>query len=128
MTTRVLTLRADKISEQVRKLNRLKDEASKVEVTLANGREHFVLDTDIVSMQSIEANWSTVAPTGTTRWADTSGTMYTYNQTEFTDLLNEIITLRAESAVAATTKYTDTVALLPLPDDDPVFTLEDWYT
>ena len=128
MTTRSLTLRSDKISEQLRKLNRLKDEASKVEVTLSNGREHFVLDTDIVSMQSIEANWSTVAPTGTTRWADTSGTMYTYNQTEFTDLLNEIVELRAESAVAATTKYTDTVPLLPLPDDDPVFTLEDWYT
>ncbi len=128
MTTRVLTLRADKISEQVRKLNRPKDEASKVEVTLANDREHFVLDTDIVSMQSIEANWSTVAPTGTTRWADTSGTMYTYDQTQFTDLLNEIVSLRAASAVAATTKYTDTVALLPLPDDDPVFTLEDWYT
>ena len=123
-----LTLRSDKISEQLRKLNRLKDEASKVEVTLANGREHFVLDTDIVSMQSIEANWSTVVPTGTTRWADTSGTMYTYDQTEFTDLLNEIISLRAASAVAATEKYTDTVPLLPLPDDDPVFSLEDWYT
>ncbi len=128
MTTRVLALRADKISEQVRKLNRLKDEASKVEVVLANGREHFILDTDIVSMQSIEANWSTVVPTGTTRWADTSGTMYTYNQTEFTDLLNEIVELRAERAVAATEKYTDTVPLLPLPDDDPVFSLSDWYT
>jgi len=123
-----LTLRSDKISEQLRKLNRLKDEASRIEVTLANGREHFVLDTDIVSMQSIEANWSTVAPTGTTRWADTSGTMYTYDQTQFTDLLNEVISLRAASAVAATEKYTDTVPLLPLPDDDPVFSLEDWYT
>ncbi len=128
MTAINLTLRSDKISQQLRKLNRLKDEASRVEVTLANGREHFILDTDIVSMQSIEANWSTVAPTGTTRWADTSGTMYTYNQTEFTDLLNEIVELRAERAVAATEKYTDTVPLLPLPDDDPVFTLEDWYT
>ena len=128
MTTVNLTLRTDKISDQLRQLNRLKDEASKVEVTLANGREHFVLDTDIVSMQSIEANWSAVVPTGTTRWADTSGTMYTYNQTEFTDLLNEIVELRAERAVAATEKYTDTVPLLPLPDDDPVFSLSDWYT
>jgi len=128
MTTLNLALRNDKISEQLRKLNRLKDEASKVEVTLSNGREHFILDTDIVSMQSIEANWSTVAPTGTTRWADTSGTMYTYDQTQFTDLLNEVISLRAASAVAATEKYTDTVPLLPLPDDDPVFSLEDWYT
>ena len=128
MTTKTLLLRSDKISEQISQLNRLKDEASRIEVTLSNGREHFILDTDIVSMQSIEANWATVAPTGTTRWADTSGTMYTYDQTEFTDLLNEIITLRAESAVAATTKYTDTVPLLPLPDDDPVFSLEDWYT
>jgi len=128
MTAINLTLISDKISQQLRLLNRLKDEASRVAVTLSNGREHFILDTDIVSMQSIEANWSTVAPTGTTRWADTSGTMYTYDQTEFTDLLNEIVALRAASAVAATEKYTDTVPLLPLPDDDPVFSLEDWYT
>ena len=128
MTTINLSLRSDKISEQLRKLNILKDEASVVEVTLSNGREHFVLDTDIVSMQSIETNWATVAPTGTTRWADTSGTMYTYDQTQFADLLNEIVELRAERAVAATEKYTDTVLLLPLPDDDPVFSLSDWYT
>ncbi len=57
MTTRPLFLRSDKISEQLRQLNILKDAASQVAVTLSNGRVHHVLDTDIVSMQSIESSW-----------------------------------------------------------------------
>ncbi len=128
MTTRSLLLRNDKISEQLRELNVLKDAASLIDVTLANGREHHILDTDIVSLQAIDENWDAVAVNGAATWADTSGTTYAYTQQEFTDFLNEVLLLRAQSATNAINKYTATVPLLPLPDDDPVFTLEDWYT
>ena len=128
MTTRSLLLRNAKISQQLRQLNILKDEASLIDVTLSNGREHHVLDTDIVSLQSIEANWDDLPHGGTVKWFDTSGTAYAYTQQEFTEFVDEVVLLRAESATAAINKYTDTVPLLPLPDDDPVFSLEDWYT
>ncbi len=128
MATKNLLLRSDKISEQLRKLNILKDEASLIDITLSNGREHHVLDTDIVSLQSIESNWDNIPHGGSVTWFDTSGTAYAYTQSEFTELVDEVVLLRAESATAAINKYTATVPLLPLPDDDPVFSLEDWYT
>jgi len=128
MTTRPLFLRSDKISEQLRQLNVLKDAASQVEVTLSNGRVHHVLDTDIVSMQSIESSWSSSVPSGSTTWMDTSNTVYTYNQSEFTTFVNEIVEKRAANSISANEKYASIVPTLPLPDDDPVFSLDDWYT
>ena len=128
MTVKLLSLRSDKISEQLRQLNVLKDAASQVEVTLSNGRVHHVLDTDIVSMQSIESSWGTTVPSGSTTWMDTSNNVYSYNQTEFTAFVNEVVEKRAANAIAATEKYASVVTTLPLPDDDPVFSLDDWYT
>jgi len=128
MTTRPLFLRSGKISEQLRQLNILKDAASQVAVTLSNGRVHHVLDTDIVSMQSIESSWGTAVPSGSTTWMDTSNNVYSYNQAEFTAFVNEVVEKRAANSITATEKYASIVPTLPLPDDDPVFSLDDWYT
>mgnify|MGYP001079357368 CR=1 FL=1 len=130
MTSLVLNLKDNKVSEQRALINSIRDELEHGDITLDNGDVYQAGQLDTLRMIEAQEYWNSVVAmksgAGGTYWKDSANTLHEFNKVEFSNLITEIRSKRVARSDALFVYADQKKALLPLSDDDAVFDKGSW--